>query len=202
MGAAATASAGESGRVVDGAEHRGFYLGADLGIADYPSDASVDLGDTLLRAGEVNQSPFVFNLNAGYRFNRYFAWEVAWIDLNHVDAKLAGPGGSGSLEYSVKGPATSVLGILPFNQRWEAFVRGGVLFTDVDLTVEGATSVGTFGGRVTSDSTSLYWGLGLKYHLSDRWQAKFELNRYEVGERRTTGEATIGTASLGVAYRF
>ena len=202
MGAATVASAGESARVVDGAEHRGFYLGADLGIADYPSDASVDLGDALLSAGEVNQSPFVFNLNAGYRFNRYFAWEVAWIDLNNVDANLAGPSGSGSLEYSVKGPATSVLGILPFNERWEAFVRGGILFTDVDLAIEGVTSGGTFSGRETSDSSSFYWGLGLRYHISDAWQVKFELNRYDVGNRNTTGKATIDTASLGVAYRF
>ncbi len=206
MGAAAAASASESAkesaRVVDGAEHRGFYLGADLGIANYPDDASFNVADTLLNAGEVNSSPLVFNLNGGYRFNRYFAWEVAWIDLGKVDASLAGNNGSGSLDYSVQGPATSVLGILPFNERWEAYVRGGILFTDVELAIEGVTSGGTFSGRETSDSSSFYWGLGLKYHITDQWQVKFELNRYDVGNRRTTGKATIDTASLGVAYRF
>ncbi len=100
MGASATASAD----VVDGADHRGFYLGADLGVANYPDDATVDLGDALLSTGEVNTTPFVFNLNGGYRFNRYFAWEVARIDLSKVDADLAGPDGRGTLDYRVRGP--------------------------------------------------------------------------------------------------
>jgi OmpA-OmpF porin, OOP family len=192
---------------VDSLEQRtGVYMGVSMGNARYPKDASLDFDDVVLKTLNPDSQSFAWAATLGYRPTKYFGAEVGWVDLGKAESRLVNASGttlsSGKLEYGVKGPTAAFVGFLPFGY-WDATVKLGVLFPDVDLKVEGTDGVTPFVARETSDSTHSFWGVGLGYHISDRLKLKVGLDHFsDVGDRTSTGRANINMATFGVEARF
>jgi opacity protein-like surface antigen len=189
------------------AQERGFYVGASMGAADFPDDANLNAFGVDLRTDE--DSPFnelALSLDAGFRFNRWFAAEIGYVDLGEAALKLTDPtgnnAGEGEIRYGVHGPTVSFVGFMPLG-KWEPFLKVGVIFPDVELAVGGTAAAMPFSLRRESDSARPFYGVGVGYHFNERWKMKLEINYYDgLGDGDSTGTANILSAMLGFTYKF
>lgn len=159
-----------------------------------------------------------WNFSLGYRVNKYFAAEIAYVDSGEaslVEHYRPSAGFSSipteiteiNRSYTVtsRGPAMSVLGTLPLSSQWEVFVRGGVLFAKQE--VESNTRV-VGGSAVTpapidrdfSDEVVTV-GAGVQWAFLPRWTARLEYQRTDdLQANEIMGESRIDQASLSVLF--
>jgi OOP family OmpA-OmpF porin len=184
----------------------GFYVGADLGFGRFPGSATIGANDVVLQATDVRRRPFAWNVSAGYRFNRYFAAELGYVDLGEAKARLIDPlaaNGMGDLRFSARGFTTAVVGSIPFGKRWDAYARLGLFHPDVELTVSGVAGGTPFAARLLDHEVRAFWAVGLGYQVKDDLRVKFELSHYEgVGDDENTGRADIVAVTMGFEYRW
>jgi len=141
----------------------------------------------------------------GYRAFRYAAVELAYAHLgtlHEYQPEVRGtnfilPAVESDLESS--GPQLSALAILPLSERWELYLRGGVLF--VDQKVTHASSITR--DATTYGSDDLLFGAGVQFDVASHWTMRLDFQRYDdVGEDDWIGEADIDVWSLGVLFRL
>ena len=188
------------------AQDRGAYAGVSMGMAHYPDDGEVIVINTPLDVEGDSTDKFAYSVDAGYRFNRYFATELGYTDLGEATATLIDPtggnAGQGKLRYSAKGPTLAFVGFLPFG-KWEPFLKVGFIVTDVELTADGTLGTAPFSGRATDDGTKIYWGTGVGCHVSDRWNIRLAVDYYEsLGDDDGTALEDLFVATLGVHFKF
>ena len=188
-----------------GAEESEFFVGVVAGHASYPSHPSININlptGTLTNTG-ANSDAAAVGGDVGYRFNRYFAAELGYIDLGRLSAPLAGASASqGTAHFSVKGGRFDVVGTYPAGN-WEPYLKFGFLAADVRLSASGLSGAAAFDVTRTSTRVTASGAAGVRYRLSDHWLAGLELSRYfHVGDRNTTGTASINAQTLSVIYRF
>ena len=206
LGLLALAAAAQAAALDSLEQRMGGYMGVSLGNVHYPKYASVDLDDVVLTTLDADNQSLAWSVNFGYRPTKYFGAEVGWLDLGKATAPLADVSGragdKGRLSYSVKGPTAAFVGFLPFGY-WDASLKLGLLFSDVDLAVDAAHGADALSARETSDSVHSFWGVGLGYHISDRLKMKVGLDHYsDVGDKTSTGRANINAVMVGVEARF
>jgi OmpA-OmpF porin, OOP family len=173
----------------------GFYVGAGMGysnwnVNDNKIDNSIDNAflnaesDAVVSKSSTTQTATPWELYVGYRFNKYFATELGWIDNggsnykgNVVDSNFPTVTiGQVKGTRSASGWPLSVLGIYPIDDAWEVFARAGVYFGSTDTkarATDGFTSVklGSSNGKST---TNFIGGLGMNYNFMDAWQVRVE----------------------------
>ena len=120
-----------------GQSKRGWYLGGGyastrIGYYEtYDIDYGYIFGDT-----EYGSSDSGFIVNGGYRFNRWLAIEVGYLDGGEptFDDNVYSYLFQGDTEIDIAQETTavqlSVLGILPLGKKWEIYVKGGGSFWD------------------------------------------------------------------------
>jgi hypothetical protein len=108
-------------------ETSGLYVGAGLG--DFSSEID-DIGDVDIDFDEDSDATKLF---AGWRFNRFLAVQLDYIDFGDSSAALE----LLDIESDVKGLAPSVVGALPLGPV-ELFAKAGVLFYDLEVTTNGS----------------------------------------------------------------
>ncbi len=134
----------------------GFYLGTSVGGATHDVDNGGAQDSILIGFGGIGEGGIVTVFRsgletdddstgwrglAGYRFNRYFAVELEYLDFgtSHIhesyliDVGFPFPDGftiDKDFDTDVSGPALSALGKLPLGEKFELFLRAGVLFAD------------------------------------------------------------------------
>jgi OOP family OmpA-OmpF porin len=124
----------------------------------------------------------------GYRFTRNFGVEVGYLDTGTAKHDF------GAWEGRASGDAisASVVGILPFAERWAAIARVGMLSWDVR-----ATGTDEGGSTTLTDSgEDLYWGVGL--YLNVEKNAGFRLE-YEMAD---IDGADLRMATLSLVFHF
>lgn len=150
----------------------------------------------------------------GYRFHRFIAGELGLVQYG----ELASTGSAGmdfgdgngfvptQLKYSFKagGPMISVLGILPFNDKFEGYVRLGYLFAstvrEISSSVNGQSSVGQ---DARGDSQHPVYGIGFGWNIDQMWTVRAEYQKLnEIGQQSRNGTENFETMSLGVIVRF
>ncbi len=189
------------------AQERGLYVGASMGIANFPGDATINaFGVTLTDDEDPSPSLLAQSVDAGFRFNRWFATEIGYVDLGEASVTLRDSTGNnavqGELHYGVKGPTVSFVGFMPFG-KWDPLVRIGLIFPDVDLALDGTAGAASFSVRGESNAARAFYGIGIGYHFTERWNMKLEIDYYDgLGDKDTVGEANIITAMLGAAFKF
>ncbi|MBM0108822.1 outer membrane beta-barrel protein [Steroidobacter sp. S1-65] len=156
-----------------------------------------------------------WNLALGYRVNKYFAAELAYVDGGEASLTqrfrfpASVPTAASAIEMSyrvrTRGPAVSVLGSLPFSERWEAFIRGGVLFAsqEVESTTTITGSTGSSAGRRDQDYSDevVSVGAGLQWAFLPRWTARLEYQRTDdLKSNGSMGESRLDQASLSVLF--
>jgi hypothetical protein len=202
----------------------GFYLGAGGGAAKHDVSNGGALGQIIVaisgfgavqavpRASlETDSDSTGWRGLAGYRFNRYLATELEYLDFGraaiHETYNVVfgfGPVPTvvaieQDFTTHVSGPAVSALGKLPVGERFELFLRGGVLFADstVRLAQRFQPASNTYSDRV------LFGGVGVDWNFAGRWSARLEYQRSQDIERNLDiGESHVELLSLGVLFKL
>jgi opacity protein-like surface antigen len=200
----------------------GSYYGLGLGQSKYDqskSDMDNDLLSSIADSGlsaqnfssQLDNSDTTYDVIVGYRFGAHLAVEGAYGDLGSAaytasmiltDGVNTAPA-TISTHFSSKGFMASVLGIVPFGSRWEAYGRGGLIYADTKLSV---TAVVAGSANSSDDSThSSDWllGVGVGCELGDHFSIRLEYEKFKnVGDSNTTGEADVDTINVRVLYRL
>ncbi len=129
-------------------------------VAVYPShalDAYVGFGLGRSDARELDDRGDGFTFYGALRFNKHIALEGGPVNL----------GRAGAEDLERRGFALRTLGFLPLGTRAELFGAAG--FYDWEAETETVK---------VDDGTDLTYGLGLQFHLSDRWSLRGEWARF------------------------
>lgn len=179
------------------AEDSGFYVGAGLGQAS----VEVDLGSGL---PDFDGSDTAFKIFGGWKFMKYFAVELEYIDGGEADDTFRGSDGGLSVEEKVTigftGFNGSVLGILPIGEQFNVFAKVGMLLWDADLTgrvsacFEGVCESDT--ERDSESDSDFSWGLGAGFDFTENLGVQVEYQVFELSD------ADADLISGSVVWRF
>src|SRR4051794_20606843 len=144
---AAYAEAAKPKRRSRNANRIGPYAGALIGNATYTGDRAADEADL---AGQFEGIPtqdlaigsddtdLGYQAVFGYRFNRYIAAEFELVQYGELNSSARAnvdlDDGNGfvpvkiDLNFHTGGPQIALIGILPLNDKFELFAKGGILF--------------------------------------------------------------------------
>jgi opacity protein-like surface antigen len=153
---------------------------------------------------------------AGYRFSRYLAAELEYLDFgtsNIHETFVVDPGGilfpspltiENDFATDVSGPAVSALGLLPLGERFDLFLRVGVLFADAKVkTGHGELSISTLPDTTTYADRVWIGGVGVDWNFAGRWSARLEYERSkEIEPNRDIAASHVELLSLGVLFKL
>ena len=118
----------------------------------------------------------------GYRFNDYFAIEGSFYDFGEMN--------EGGNQLELDGVGLAAVGSIPVSERFSLFGKLGVHAWDAEIS-------GAIASRFSDDSdTDAFYGIGVEYALTDRWDIRGELERYEVDD------VDLDVASIGISFNF
>ena len=214
--AAATLSCAGPMRAAD----RGFYLTAGIGRAEEDPGDSIGINIALglppaaivhlePDSVDVDNGDTAWSLGAGYRFSRYLAAEVEYLDLGttdyaeHYTFDSPFPVDTGIITHnfssSMTGVSVSVLGSLPVGRDFALFLRGGALFADREVHIP--FSLGE--GDITYGDTIWLAGAGVEWNLSKAWSMRAEYQRTgDFESTLTAGETAADCISVRVKFSF
>ena len=162
--AALSCAAAFSSSLPAAAQEIGPYLGGSFGQTTLKEWCDAPPG--ALRA--CDDADIGWKVVGGYRFHRYFAAEVTYIDWGKVSASSA----TTSVTANNTSFGVAAVGILPVGERFSLFGKFGFLQTEQDLALGGASSS-------TGDDTEMHYGIGLKYRLTKNWGLRAEWEQTE-----------------------
>lgn len=203
----------------------GPYVSAFVGMTKFTDDqsaAEAQIEQIFNQSGNpiqnlavgTDHTDFNYAVNFGYRFHRFIAGELGLVQYGELasrgTANMDFGDGNGfvptQLKYSfrVGGPVISVLGILPFNQKFEGYLRLGYLFAssvrEISSSVNGQSSIGQ---DARGDSQHPVYGIGFGWNIDQMWTVRGEFQKLsDVGQQSRNGSENFETASLGVVVRF
>lgn len=177
-----------------------WYLGAGLG------DSTFDTGvDSLTGTASLDEDDTTAKIFAGVSVSPNLGIELQYSDLG--EATLSGNTGdqfrlngttfqftsdNARISGDAESIGASVLGVLPVNDRFQAFGRLGLHSWDVSAT---ATSPSQR-TEIEDDGTDLFFGLGADIRLINQVALRIEAERYELDDDEVT---SVGGSLL---YQF
>jgi opacity protein-like surface antigen len=143
----------------------------------------------------------------GYRINRFLAAEIGYADFGDAAVTehyrlpedifpVATPEITRSFTANISGPTLTALGIWPFGQRFDVFLRAGLLFADQQVRVE---------SNKPEDYADTVWlgGIGGDYRFADRWSARLEYQRTDEIDAPQGGNSNrLTQIALSVIYHL
>lgn len=164
---------------------------------------------------DADESDVGWNFALGYRVNKYLAAELTYVDAG--DASLAAtystpsslpasfPDVVSMYTVNARGPAVSVLGSLPLSERWELFLRGGVLFAKQEVEartiVRSPTAINPRPIERDFSDEVVTIGAGVQWAFLPRWTARLEYQRSDdLQPNEIMGESRLDQASLSVLF--
>ena len=145
------------------AERSGFYIGGDVGQANwnvtqqdannFAAGIAEGLGNVATVTpdkGKLSDTDTTYGLFVGYQFGPYFALEAGWMDLGQEDIKAAGRYDFGphpsllpdyglydtTAKFESSGWAISALPMLPLGESWNLFGRLGYYMGDNKVSAD------------------------------------------------------------------
>jgi hypothetical protein len=203
-------------------QERGFYLNASFGQAQYEISQG-DLDDVAIAAFESNgiavleaESSFddegsPWSLSGGYRFSRYLAVEVGYLDLGSAKYDAAGTvllpvlGGvvadsTMGIDISSKGPTVAAAVFAPVGERLDVHGRLGMFFADNTFDIDVALDDVSQSEGVSQDSQDFFASIGAAFHFTASFAASLDFTLLEdVGDEL---EADVDSLTLGLQYTF
>ncbi len=148
----------------------GFYAGAGVGRFNAQID-DVNAVDPAIQGWDEDDT--AYKVFGGWRFNKMFALEVAYINLGEPSGEVV-PGFN--LDASVDGFAPYVVATIPLGL-FEVYGRLGYYFYDANLGTESG-----LGGRVVVDEESedFVYGAGIGLDLLDHINVRLEYERFDL----------------------
>ncbi len=234
-------------------EYRGFYFGVWGGSGDmeYRSKANADaffsrrlaieLPLVPIRPGtNLAATPLTSTLDdsltpwgaqVGYRFNKWVAAELGYVDLGELlytlSGSISGPyryiddkgqdvtrqlngNFQRSQQITSTGVTGSVLGMLPLGPHFDLHVRGGIYYADTRVTdrlryIDGGSQGDVFNllhRRVDASQTELFGGLGAAWNINQSFALRVEYQRFfDVGDDEKNGEGDVDVINLSVLFK-
>jgi OmpA-OmpF porin, OOP family len=201
----------------------GWYLGASAGSAKHDVSEGGAQNTILVGIGgfgvftvprtslRTDDSSTGWRGLAGYRFNRYLAAELEYLDFGTseihetyvVDDLFPAPLTiEQDFKTDVSGPAVSALGKLPVGHGFELFVRAGVLFADSKVR-NGQLRLPPSPTAVTYSDRVLLGGIGADWQFADRWSVRLEYQRSkDIEPNLEIAESHVELLSLGVLFKL
>lgn len=154
-----------------------------------------------------------WNFALGYRVNKYLAAELSYVDAGEASLTeryatpppYAMPDVLRTYTVNSRGPAVSVLGSLPLSERWELFLRGGVLFAKQEVEsrtiIESPNAIN--GPPIDRDYSDEVFtvGAGVQWAFLPRWTARLEYQRSDnLQSNDIMGESRLDQAALSVLF--
>ena len=101
------------------------------------------------------------------------------------------------------GPTLAVLGTIPLGSRFEIYGRGGLYFADTRFRLKVQFSDGSEGQIEWKAGTQEFFGgLGGAWNINEDYSLRAEVSYFmDVGDDDRTGEASITTLAVGIAFR-
>lgn len=197
---------------------RGLYVG---GGGNY-STVSVQVGNACYDRdcwwGQYNyydegDGDYGWNLHAGVRLHDFVALEAAFIETGSIrwDQNLVyfpefNDFYNNRVDFSAQITQLSAVGILPFAQRYELYLKLGAGFWDAESSQRLDQSFGDdVVNRSVSDSgTGFFAGLGVGVTFAKSWHVRFELQSTTIDEDvlNARNDAGVDAMLLEVQYRF
>ena len=162
--------------------------------------------------GSTDNTDIGYQLGFGYRFNRYLAAELNLVQFGQLSSQARGELDIGSgfvpasikLSFSAGGPVISMIGILPLNDKFEFYARGGFMFASAERQVTSRLDGQRSGfGSAKGDSTEALFGVGFAWHFNQVYSLRAEYQKVDsIGEQSRTGTEELDYASVGMVIRF
>lgn len=152
-------------------EISGFYIGGGAGQFNAHID---DVDDVDATVDEWDEDDTAYKFFAGYRLNRFLAFELDYINLGEPSGNVV-PGFN--VDSSVDGFAPYVVGTIPLGRFFEVYGRAGYYFYDA---TRGVTD--TLDNRVEFDEESedFVYGAGLGANLGEKFNVRFEYEKFDI----------------------
>lgn len=149
---------------------------------------------------EIDEVDAGFSATVGYRINRYLAAELSYTDFGEYESIDRYTNSALDVRYQlgVSGPSVSVLGSVPLGERWELFLRGGVLFAEQEVSLKFSSGSNE---RDFSDDV-LMAGVGVQWSFAPRWAARLEYQGTGDLKYSNNGESSADQASLSVLFNL
>jgi OmpA-OmpF porin, OOP family len=192
------------------AESEGFYFGLSGGLAipDLPSKRSFDAGlPGMAFTSSLDDTSEAWGVDVGYRWNRYIAMQVGYVDLGTTEyaADFTGTTERLSYRYTSSGPTLAVLGTMPLGQRLALHGRAGLFVSDTRVRVRledrASGDFLSFEGNA-STARDLVAAVGATWNISESYSLRGEYARmFDVGDADQTGELDVDLLSFSVLFR-
>jgi OmpA-OmpF porin, OOP family len=205
----------------------GFYGGGGFGQSSFDfRKEGFDAGTSVVLASvgvtELDSTSRLDNDDSGYEFYggyRFLAWlavEASFLDFGSVDYHAASDvEADGNVfpvdtvlvdtdfSVDVSGLAVSALGIWPVSERFDLYLRGGIMFGDNGVHVRLSDGSTTLSGSGTHTSENLIWGAGIAVSFLDIYAARLEYRQIlDVGDSGSVGKSDVEFLSLGIMVSF
>ncbi|HEY7886487.1 MAG TPA: outer membrane beta-barrel protein [Cellvibrionaceae bacterium] len=167
-----------------------FYINANVGMSSFDEDGF--------------DNAVSYNLFAGYQFGKHIAIQAGYVYLGSFEAEssiLDQIGGDPDIivdkaDLSITGPELSIVGILPFSDRFSGYAKAGLFHWESDVSV----SVSGFGQTASAsekdDEVDSLLGLGVEFAVTPKLSFNADVTRYDALE------TDITYAGAGVKFRF
>ncbi|HEY8538619.1 MAG TPA: porin family protein [Steroidobacteraceae bacterium] len=152
---------------------RGFYIGGGFGAFDVKVDDIDDTDEAISRIDDDDNSWKIF---AGWRLNRYVAFELNYIDFGETTGTTAS-GSSGDYAVEISGVQPAVYGTLPLGPI-ELFAKLGYYFYDVDLRFD-FDDLDSENFRADTSEEAWSYGAGVGITLLERLNVKLEYEKID-----------------------
>jgi hypothetical protein len=150
-------------------EEKGWFLGGGIGQLNVQAD---DISETGSIQEEFDSESTSFKVFAGWRFNRFLAAELDYLDFGSPDDDVGGE----RISTDITGVAPYLIGSLALGPL-EFFGKAGYLFYDPEVEVSGREVESASGSQ-----EDLIYGIGVGIILFDRLQARLEYEAVDVSE--------------------
>jgi opacity protein-like surface antigen len=152
-------------------EISGFYIGGGAGQFNAHIDDVDDVDSTV---DEWDEDDTAYKFFAGYRLNRFLAFELDYINLGEPSGNVV-PGFN--VDSSVDGFAPYVVGAIPLGRFFEVYGRAGYYFYDA---TRGVTD--TLDNRVEFDEESedFVYGAGVGANIGEKFNVRFEYEKFDI----------------------
>ncbi|MGZ3236769.1 MAG: outer membrane beta-barrel protein [Burkholderiaceae bacterium] len=189
------------------ADEPGWYIGGNVGQSRAKIDdqriASDLLGGGLTATSISDRNHDTgYKLYGGYQFNPNFSMEGGYFDLGKFGFTAnTSPAGTLVGNIKVRGLNLDLVGTLPITEKFSAFGRGGLIYSQSRDSFSGTGSVGVSNPNPSKSDTGYKFGLGLQYAFTKSLAMRTEVERYRINDA-VGHKGDVDLVSVGLVYRF
>jgi OOP family OmpA-OmpF porin len=185
----------------------GWYMGGNIGqsrakIDDQRITSSL-LGSGLTVTSISNRNRDIgYQLFGGYQFNPNFSMEGGYFDLGKFGFTAnTSPAGTLDGNIKIRGVNLDLVGTLPITEKFSAFGRGGLIYSQSRDSFSGTGAVGVSNPNPSKSSAGYKFGLGLQYAFTKSLAMRTEVERYRINDA-VGHKGDVDLISVGLVYRF